>query len=215
MQTAFSLQPRAEDPISLKTQAAEDRETFSSQTLILTALTAVNNPNHHPTLHDIEVNEERIQYMKEKASHTPVIDAATTILVTNTEILATMTRQLQNAHRIIAIKEINENNLKVNQEHDDKLNDLFKSPQFNELDSPASNRFLKTIDALLPDSESNLDDKGASDEDHVFISFPNSNEAIRMDSSESSSNHLIKPIALDNGLWAQIMDSKTGIIVDK
>ena len=210
-----SLQSPAEDPttIFLKALAAEDRETFSCQTLILTALTAINNPNHHPTLHDIEVNKERIQYMKEKAIHTPVIDAATTILVTNTEILATMTRAVKNAHSIVAIKEIKEDN-GVNRIHDEKLNDLFESPHFKTLDSPASNRFLKDIDALLPDSESNSDNNGVLDKDHVFISFPNVNKSIlSMDSL--SSNHLIKPISVDSkGLWTQIKASKDGIIVE-
>jgi hypothetical protein len=52
-----------------------DRETFSHQTLILTALTAINNQNHHPTFMAAEVEKERIQNMKDKNSHTSVIDS--------------------------------------------------------------------------------------------------------------------------------------------
>lgn len=50
----------------------EDRETFSHQTLILTgtALTAINNSNHHPTFMATEADNERIQYMKDTSNNT-------------------------------------------------------------------------------------------------------------------------------------------------
>jgi hypothetical protein len=91
---------------TFSTQAASDRETFSNQTLLLTALTAINNPSSHPSLNDSEVNKERLHLMKEKAARTRIIDAATTILVTDTEILATMARRTHTTNIIFALTEI-------------------------------------------------------------------------------------------------------------
>jgi len=116
-----------------------DRETFSHQTLILTALAAMNNRNHHPTFKADEVEDERIRYMKDKNSHTSVIDAATTILITDTEVLATMTRGV---NRLFAIKE-------VNQEDESRLNSMLAS----QVDANTSALFLREIDEVLPDSD--------------------------------------------------------------
>jgi hypothetical protein len=146
MLTAFSLSLNDSETLLGAGAEAEKRETFSHQTLILTVLAAINNPNHHPTFKATEVNNERIQYMKDKTNHIPVIDAATTILVTHTEILATMTRGV-NTHGLVAIKEI------VNQEPE---NDSLL-PLLSKLSH--SVRCPREIDEVLPDSESGDPDR--------------------------------------------------------
>jgi hypothetical protein len=199
-------------------EARQDRETFSHQTLILTALSAINNRNHHPSFNEYQVNKERIRYMKEKADHTPVIDAATTILVTDTEILATMSRGINATHSIVALKEIERGN---DREDNLKLFERVKSLSKND-----SVKLLREIDVLLPeefetlenDSLTNLNEVIASKDD-VFISFPNMNEAIRMQKSatsqQSRSDPTCKPIKMGNGRWAQIVESqKSGFIFE-
>lgn len=224
MSTACSLSPRdppqdPQDPRSLK--AREDRETFSCQTLILTALTAINNGNNHPTLHNEGVNKERIKFMNDKVHHTPVIDAATTILVTDTEILATMTR---GTHGIVAIQEIKGEN----QVEDDRLSALLDSEEsgLNTLGPEIPIRVLGKIDALLPDSvDYNTEESGNADDKDVFFSFPNICKSIpvsegsspyRIDSSSTSDldDPICKPIIVDKGLWEQIMDLNSGFILE-
>lgn len=209
------LDSDSEDPSSK--EALNDRETFSHQTLILTALTAINSSNHHPTFNDIPVIRERVQYMKDKADHTPVIDAATTILVTDTEILATMTRGAQNTHSIVAIttsKEIQE----TDQQHDEKLNELLEL-HLPTLKSDASIHVLRKIDELLPDDFNDFSGESGV-EKNVFISFPNINTKVpllinRTEESELPVHDPIcKPIAMDKGLWTQIMESKRGYFTE-
>jgi hypothetical protein len=121
-------------------EAREDREKFSHQTLLLTALTAVNNINCHPSLNDSDVNRLSMQYMKDKAAHTPIIDAATTILVTDSEILATMAYGVQDTHSILALKEVKEED----SGYKDQLDVLLHS------DSNGSDTILEDINRILP-----------------------------------------------------------------
>lgn len=197
----------SQDPCS--SEAKENRETFSRQTLILTALTAINSPNHHPTFNEFLVNKERIQYMKDKTDHTPIIDAATKILITDTEILATMTRGVQCAHSIVAIKEMKEQY----KEHDNKLETLLESG-LKDLDSKASTRLARELDALLPDSDDFDWEESHNPDKDVFISFPNINSAIPIDSSSYTGDPICKPIIMNEGLWNQIMMSKNGFIFE-
>src|SRR5437016_10350494 len=92
--------------LSIDSENVRAQETFSNQTLILTALAAINNPSHHPTFNESQISKERLRYMKDKATnHTPIIDAATTILITDTEILATMARGVSShTHSLFALK---------------------------------------------------------------------------------------------------------------
>jgi hypothetical protein len=85
-------------------EAQNDRDTFSHQTLLLTALTALNNRHRkHPSINEAAVSLERLEDMKHNSNrHTRVMDAVTTILITDTEIVATMTRGVQS---IIAVRE--------------------------------------------------------------------------------------------------------------
>ena len=177
------------------------RETFSHQTLILTALAAINNRNHHPIFNATEVEKERIQYMQDnKNSHTPVIDAATMILITDTEVLATMTRGVQNlkAHRLVAIKEIN-------QEDESEFNSLLDS----QLDANHSQLLLRGIDEVLSelDSDHGRVKRDQIPDEGIFLSFPNPNEEIFLGSHSipSSTDTICKPIKMDKGLWTQIM----------
>jgi hypothetical protein len=196
--------------LSPEDSALEMRETFSHQTLILTALTAINSPAQHPSFNTSQVNKERLQYMKEKSAHTPVIDAATTILVTDTEILATMARGAHATHSIVALKEVKEEDQGYNRDLDDLLPDL------------DTGRLLSTIDALEPDNfgmaeiglandEASIDEGrlGVSDKD-VFISFPNINTEIPIEGSDST----CKPITMGPGHWNDIMKSKSGFIIE-
>jgi len=217
------MQPETQTTCSLSRQdsakdsAKEDREKFSHQTLILTALTAITTPNQHPSFNDHFVKLERLHYM-EKSRHTRVIDAATTILVTDTEILATMAR---GANSIVALKEIN----RGDKDHsvlrdllDSESQDVYsKSNQIlGELNSK-SNRILGEVDELLP-GEFEMNSDPVIDEDHhapakdpqVFVSFPNPNSSIAMPSSD----RICKPIAPDNGYWPQIWESKEGYIFE-
>jgi hypothetical protein len=209
--SSLSLDSASEDPSS-RVKASEDREKFSAQTLILTALTAINNPNSHPTFNDILVNRERVQYMKDKVNRTAVIDAATTILVTNTEILATMTRGAQNAHSISdSILAVKDTTVQLeDSNHDEKLHALLQS-KLNDISAGSE----LDIDALLPDSEyfctEELESGHMPDVEDVFISFPNPNTAIPIPSSTyNSDDSFCKPIAVDNGRWASIMEKKCG-----
>jgi hypothetical protein len=182
MSTASSLSFSA-------SQAEQDREKFSHQTLILTALTAINSPNKHPTFQKHLVNQERIQYMKEKATHTPIIDAATAILITDTEILATMSR----AHNIVALKELKGKN----QDSEEQLLDYLEQ-EIKRLSPKASVKLLKSFDELLPDDpdimvEDDLVTWTGENSGDVFISFPNINEAIPMQEEYTSGD--LKPIA--------------------
>jgi hypothetical protein len=107
--SSLSFKDSDSQPLSPNSEEAkQDREKFSHQTLILTALTAINNTNNHSTFNANQVSKERFKYMKEKIARTPIIDAATTILVTDTEILATMARGTHAAHSIFALKEVRE-----------------------------------------------------------------------------------------------------------
>lgn len=85
-------------------EAQEARAEFSHQTLLLTALTALNNQNtNKPSFHDKLVFDERIKYMSRKTdTHTNVVDSATSILITGTEIIATMSHGVKS---IVAVKE--------------------------------------------------------------------------------------------------------------
>jgi hypothetical protein len=199
-----------------KVKELEDRETFSHQTLILTALTAINNPNHHPSFNDDQVNKERLRYMKEKSTHTPVIDAATTILVTDTEILATMSRGVPATHSIVALKETEKGN---DQEHKNRelYYDLLKSRLRND-----SGQMLMEMEELLPDEFETVKSDSATtnsneDPSNVFVSFPNINKTISMQKptkSFTSSDPICKPIDTVNGHWAQILKLKSGFIFD-
>jgi hypothetical protein len=208
------------DPDSFSPEEArENRETFSHQTLILTALTAINNTNHHPTFNDVQINKERVEYMKKKSTHTPVIDAATTILVTDTEILATMARGVHTAHSIVTMKEMEEND----QEDKSLLDNGLK---LSDLDSKASIQVLRQIDELLPNDIITEKSGPAIDTTcygDVFFSFPNINIAVLMQKStgthssqqSSTSNDTIcVPIAMDSSYWAQIWESSRGFILD-
>jgi hypothetical protein len=84
-------------------EAQEARTKFSHQTLLLTALTALNNGGKSPSFHDKLVFDERIKYMRRKTdTHTSVVDSVTSILITGTEIIATMSHGVKS---IVAVKE--------------------------------------------------------------------------------------------------------------
>jgi hypothetical protein len=201
--------------------AREDRELFSNQTLILTALTAINNPNMHPLLNAKQVNDTRLQYMKDKGTrHTPVIDAATTILITDTEILATMAHGIQDKHSILALREVKE-------EYKDQLDALLQSD--NESNG---SRLLDGIEKILPadfDVESHRDEPGSdfdveSHKDEpvsnkgVFISFPNIDKGLHFKNCTEGlpidSPPMCNPIHTGNERWTKIMTSKSGFIFE-
>jgi hypothetical protein len=204
---------------------AEDRKTFSHQTLILTALAAINNPSNHPTFKAAEVNKERIQYMKDTAIRTPIIDAATTILVTDTEILATMA-SVYAPHSIVALKE--------DQAHNKTLDNLIEA-KLKHLDAKSSMKFWREMDGVLPDDlgiditdEAQHASKGPDLKDKdIFISIPNINQNIRIPSQKSterlpinshqsstSNDPICKPIAVVAGRWQDILKSKSGFIFE-
>lgn len=210
---------------------AEDRKTFSHQTLILTALAAINNPSNHPTFKAAEVNKERIQYMKDTAIRTPIIDAATTILVTDTEILATMA-SVYAPHSIVALKKSESNE---DQAHNKTLDNLFEE-KLKFLDAQSSMKFWREMDGVLPDDlgvEDIIDEAqhaskgpGLKDKD-IFISMPNINQNILIPSQKSterlpinshqsstSNDPICKPIAVVDGRWQQIWESKSGFIFE-
>lgn len=200
MSTASSLSFSA-------SQAEQDREKFSHQTLILTALTAINSPNKHPTFKKNLVNQERIQYMKEKAAHTPIIDAATAILITDTEILATMSR----AHSIVTLKELKGKD----QESEEQLLLGRLESEIKRLSPKASVKLLKSFDELLPDDpDMDLVTRTVNHPGDVFVSFPNINEAISMQEEYTSGDPICKPIAKGVGYWNRILESKSGYIFD-
>src|SRR6202522_521663 len=94
--------------------------------------------------------------MKDKKRHTSVIDAASTILITNTEILATMNR---GPNRLFAIKEINQ---------EDKSQ--FKSQLESQVDTNTSELF--EIDEVLPDSNHNGKKRDHMPDEGVFFVIP-------------------------------------------
>jgi hypothetical protein len=197
-QTTCSLPPQ-------DSGAREEREIFSHQTLILTALTAINSPNHHPILHATQVNEERLQLMRDKTLQTSTIDAATTILVTDTEILASMARGVYASDSIFALRE-----LQIGEPFEDEAR---VESQLRDLDPNTSSQILEELDELLPDTLNamkNGDEGRVSDKD-VFFSIPNPNKAISIESS-TSSDPICKPIAMGGELWTRIMESKTGFM---
>lgn len=203
MSTASSLSFSA-------SQAEQDRETFSNQTLILTALTAINSPSKHPTFKKDLVNQERIQYMKEKAAHTPIIDAATAILITDTEILATMSR----AHSIVTLKEMKGKD----QDSEKQLLLGHLESEIKRLSPKASVKLLKSFDELLPDDPDSVEDDLVTRTDKhpgdVFVSFPNINEAIPMQEEYTGGDLICKPIVKGVGYWNRILESKSGYIFD-
>ena len=147
-----------------------------------------------------EVEKKRIQNMKDKNSHTSVIDAATTILITDTEILATMTRGV---NRLFAIKEVNQEN-----------KSRFKSQLELQVDTNTSELF--EIDEVLPDSDHNGKKRDHMPDEGVFFSFPNPNKEIPMGTGSppisSSIDATCKPITMDKGLWTQIVQLRSGYI---
>jgi hypothetical protein len=203
--------PSSQDSQHELEDCARDREIFSQQTLVLTALTAINNPNKHPTFKHSQVSQERLQFMKEKASPTPIIDAATTILVTNTEILATMANGANSSHGIVALTEI-EKGEELLEGPRRKIVDLAKS-KFK--DGIESTLFLRDLDGHLPDEFYPLpvNEDSVPDED-IFVSFPNIDKALAVPLPKPTSSPICKPIDLGNGRWAQIMKGKTGFIFE-
>ena len=211
MQTASSLSPK-------DSQAEEDRETFSHQTLLLTALTAINN--HHPSFNDYQISQERLEYMRDKATHTPIIDAATTILVTDTEILATMACGVDGTtHSLVALREIGQNeNTHVEQ--------LLNS---GNLDFQMMNKYDEYIPGdfdLVENGPATYEAQAEAAEHPLFVSFPNINTTVPMqapgptarspiDSSQQSSmsrDSICTPIVIEEGHWSQIMASKSGFV---
>jgi hypothetical protein len=190
-------------------EAQKDRDIFSHQTLLLTALTALNNPNHNPTLNDRIVNEERLACMKQKTNHhTRVTDAAATILITDTEILAT-TSMTQEVYTIVAIKEDSEDGNR-------RLQDAIKAglePQSLEI----SNEFIDSEDIAREKPD-------PSHKKTVFFPFPSINKKllksskalspIGSSSTGGSHDHICQPIVVDKGFWDQILNSETGFMVE-
>ena len=197
---------------SLQLESEQDRETFSHLTLLLTALTAINSPNDHPFFNEVEVNKERLEFMKQKANHTPVIDAATTVLVTDTEILATMTRGVPNAHSMIAMKE---------EHYHDQADEKSLDAALLQLELKPSLQILREMDEIIPVEEilqvsDDLDKEGIGHgSSNVFISFPNINSAIRSGSSSTSKpdGYKIQPLISEKSFWSQITESKCGYLV--
>ena len=195
---------------------SSDREIFSRQTLVLTALTAINNPNNHPTFNNIQVNQERLKFMKEKASQTstPIIDAATTILVTDTEILATMAHGANASHGIVAIKEIEieKGDELVKMTNEKIVDSLNQSELGNDVESTLM--ILRGMDGHLPDEFYPLPvaENDEPELEDVFVSFPNINEALGVPLEKSTSNPICRPIEIDIGHWAEIMKRETGFI---
>jgi hypothetical protein len=184
--------------LSLIAQAEKDlkdRETFSHQTLLLTALTAINNQNHHPSFNIAEVNTERVEYMQQKAARTPVIDAATTILVTDKEILATIARGVCGMQGILTLRATQEENT----EKTNLLN--LKNPDLRQVDAFPQDDF-----AMEAVTEGEVATEGS-----LFVSLPNPASDLSRESS-TSSGPICKPIAMDDGHWPQILESKNGFI---
>jgi hypothetical protein len=180
-------------------EAEEDRDTFSHQTLLLTALTALNNPNNNPTIHEHLVKDERVRYMFQGTNrHTRVMDAVTTILITDKEIIATM---IQGVQKIVAVKE---------EAIITAANKADIGPQI-----------LENLDLDLDDI---LEQRDPTSDKTVFVSFPNidkklfksSKELSSIDSSSTSGSrdHVCKPIAVNKGFWNNILKSNSGFIVD-
>lgn len=140
--------------------------------------------------------------MREKASHTPIIDAATAILITDTEILATMSR----AHSIVSFKEIKGRDQEYSLLHHEL------ESRIKDLNSEESMKLLKQFDEFLPNA---VGDDAVADKYHgdVFVSFPNINERIPMQES-TSDDYICRPIAEDKGYWKRILESKSGYIFD-
>jgi hypothetical protein len=162
--------------------------------------------------------------MKDEArGHTPIIDAATTILVTDTEILATM------AHggapdAIVALKEVEKGNLELEEERK-KLDVLLESHVENDIESDSTRRFLGEMDGLLPDEFDTVPvESGPVTDEDVFISIPNMNKKIHVQESterfdlsqqsSTSSDPICRQIHMGSGRWAQIMELKTGFIFE-
>ena len=181
------------------TKAKEERELFSHQTLLLTALTALNNPNNSPKLHDNLVKEERVEYMRQQTTrHTPVMDAVTTILITDKEIIATMARGIQT---ILAIKQ-------------DPIETKQEAIDTEKLEAPQNDDFDLDLEGI--ETEERPD---PASQKTVFLSFPNIDKKIVMSSINSSStgsscDHFCKPIAVDKGYWKEILNSGTGFIFE-
>jgi hypothetical protein len=123
--------------------------------------------------------------MKDKTTHTRVIDAATTILVTDTEILATMARS-HNGHNIIALKQ----DQNLNGPLPDKLESQLRSLDlkgYRLLDQDVFVSFPNIDKAILTSTQP-------------------------MDLAQQSSDPICKSIDTANGHWAQIQQSKNGFI---
>jgi hypothetical protein len=190
MQTQTTCCPSSED------LAMKDREFFSHQTLVLTALSAITAVNQHPKFKDDEVRIERLAYMQteSKSTHTRVIDAATTILVTNAEVLATMARE---GRSIVTL------NATIRKGQDPFLGDLLQSSGLNN----KTRKIFGKVDELLPGDLDvmNSDPKSGG---QVFVSFPNP----RRESLMPSSDRVCEPTALVSGYWTEIWKSKKVLI---
>src|ERR1700678_202916 len=137
--------------------------------------------------------------MKDKKRHTSVIDAASTILITNTEILATINR---GPNRLFAIKEIT-------QEDESR----FKSQLKSQVDANTSELF--EIDEVLPDSDHNGKKRDHMPDEGVFFSFPNPNKEIPMGTGppiSSSTKPTCKQHKMEKKLWTQIVQLGSGYI---
>ena len=216
-QTTCSLSPQ-------DLSEREDRETFSHQTLILTALTAINSSNKHPTFNNAHVIQERLTYMNEKAFHTPTIDAATTLLVTDTEILATMAHGSNALQGIVTVKEIEKSKDQL-EEDKKKLDALFESGLKNGSGTTEEN--ILRMDGLLSEEFYTVNYPENSDPvEDLFISFPNINEEVLIQKSterlpidlsqqsSTSSDPICRPIEMGNGHWAEIQTKKKGYIFE-
>ena len=164
--------------VSLKdsqAQAAKDRETFSHQTLLLTVLTAINNPNHHPSFNVNQVNQERVKYMQAKAARTPVIDAATTILVTDTEILATMACGVRGMQGILTLKATQEENVVKMQ-----LLNRLENPDLHQVDEfPLDDFFMEGNGPVTDEAQ-------AACKSSLFLSLPNPDIGISVQAPDFS-----------------------------
>ena len=189
-QTTCYLSP--DDP------AKKDRETFSHQTLVLTALTAINSANQHPSLNDAKVRVERFLTMKDKAESTRVIDAATTILVTNAEVIATMAH---GADSIVTLTEINRNG-----EHSlPRVRDLLQS----RAPDTKQHHIFGEVDELIPADEIiRLRNEPRKSDHQVFVSFPNP----RKSNSSFGSNGDRVCTSVGDKHWTKIWNSKKVLI---
>jgi hypothetical protein len=170
-------------------EAQNDRDTFCYQTLLLTALTALNNDlrRNHPTIHEVAVFSERLTDMKNNTNkHTRVMDAATAILITDTEILATMTHGVQS---IVAVREeVNDPGLAGEEENFDAC---------MEQADPSCDR---TLICSFP----NINNK------HSFRDKKNPSS-----STSESPDNFCKPITAEEGFWKEILKFKTGFVDSK